>query len=385
MRISPKLSVARILSFAAAAVLSPPLAAAVPAQAQAASWTVVSSPNASAGNNHLAAVASLSASDVWTVGSADNAVGNAEPLAEHWDGTAWSIIPTPSVLTGSLSGVAAVASDDVWAAGSLLLSSRGDTAQFEHWNGRKWIVAKKSPAVGGAAISGMAAVSSTDVWAVGRSLSTGGVAQTLIEHWNGKAWAVVPSPNASTQNNQLAAVAAISANDVWAVGDFQNASNAFQTLTEHWDGTSWSIVASPSGAGPQAGLLGVAAVSTSDVWAVGDSGSGTLIEHWNGISWTVVPSPSPAGTVANLLFGAAVVSASNIWAVGESQNSTSGIPQTLIEQWDGTSWSIVASPSPGSASSLSGASADRSSGQAWAVGSFRAASGADQTLTEFNP
>jgi hypothetical protein len=377
-----KLSNARLLTGAAAA-LAMTLLLAPAALAQPAPWAVVASPNASPGNNQLAAVASISASDVWAVGSADNAVGNAQPLAEHWDGTAWSIVPTPAVVTGTLSGVAAISSTDVWAGGGFLLSSRGNTAQFEHWNGRRWSVAK-SPTVAGATIFGMAAVSSTDVWAVG-SVISGGVAQTFIEHWNGKKWAVVPSPNASAQNNHLDGVTAISVNDVWAVGDFQNASGVFQTLTEHWDGTAWRIVPSPSGAGPQAGLLGVAAVSTSNVWAVGDTGSNTLIEQWNGTSWTVVPSPTPAGTLFNPLSGAAIVSANDIWAVGQSQNGTTGIPQTLIEQWNGTSWSIVPSPAPGTASLLSGASADPASGQAWAVGNFTAASGATQTLTEFNP
>jgi hypothetical protein len=224
---------------------------------------------------------------------------------------------------------------------------------------------------------------------VGRSLTSTSVAQTLIEHWNGRNWAVVASPNASTQNNLLSGVTAISANDVWAIGDFQTSSSAgtvFQTLTEHWDGTAWSIVPSPSGVGPEAELNGVAAVSTSDVWAVGDSGNNTLIEQWNGTSWNIVTSPNPStATLFNTLSGAAVVSASDIWAVGQTQNA-SGIPATLIEQWNGTSWNIVTSPAPGSASLLAGASADPASGQAWAVGNFTPASGgATQTLTEFNP
>src|SRR5262249_9121571 len=206
----------------------------------------------------------------------------------------------------------------------------------------------------------------------------------------GKNWAIVPSPNDGTGNNHLTGVTAISASDVWAVGDFQistNAGTVFQTLTEHWDGTAWSIVPSPNPNGTSSGseLRGVAAVSTSDVWAVGDSGSGGLIEQWNGTSWAVVPSPSRSGAVFNSLAGAAVVSSNDVWAVGESQNS-SGIPATLIEHWDGTSWNIVASPAPGSASLLSGASADPASGQAWAVGNFTPARrGATQTLTEFTP
>jgi hypothetical protein len=228
---------------------------------------------------------------------------------------------------------------------------------------------------------GVAAVSASDIWAVGSSLNATSVSQTLIEQFNGRKWSVVPSPDASTQNNRLDAVTAVAANDVWAVGTAQTASGVFQTLTEHWDGAAWSIVASP--AGTQAELDTAAAVSSNDVWAAGHSGSATLIEHWNGTSWAVVPSPSP-GPLFNVLNGIAVVAANDIWAVGSSQNS-SGISATLIEQWNGTSWSVVTSPSPGSAASLSGAAANPVSGQAWAVGNFTAASGAQQTLTEFNP
>jgi len=381
-----RLSVARVLPLAVAAGLSPLLLAPA-AQAQTAPWTVVASPNASTGNNQLNAVASISASDVWAVGSAENSLGNDQLLAEHWDGTAWSVVPTPAVVTGGLSGLAAISSTDVWAGGGFLLSSRGNTAQFMNWNGRKWTIAK-SPATTGS-ISGMAAVSSNDVWAVG-SIISGSVAQTFIEHWNGKKWAIVPSPNDGTGNNLLTGVTAISASDVWAVGDFTTSTSSgtlFQTLTEHWDGTAWSIVPSPSPSGTGSGseLRGAAAVSTTDVWAVGDSNNGTLTEQWNGTSWAVVPSPSPSGALQSTLADAAVVSASDIWAVGQSDNS-SGIPATLIEHWDGTSWNIVTSPAPGTASLLTGASADLASGQAWAVGNFNPMQfGATQTLTEFNP
>jgi hypothetical protein len=379
--------VAHTLPLAVAAGLSPLLLAPA-AQAQTAPWTVVASPDASTGNNQLDAVASISASDVWAVGSAENSQGNDQTLAEHWDGTAWSIVPTPAVVTGGLHGVAAISSTDVWAGGGFLLSSRGNTAQFMNWDGRKWTIAKSPATTGG--ISAMAAVSSTDVWAVG-SIPSGSVAQTFIEHFNGKKWAIVPSPNDGTGNNLLTGVTAISASDVWAVGHFTTSTSSgtlFQTLTEHWDSTAWSIIPSlsPAGTGSGSELNAAAAVSTSDVWAVGDSNNGTLAEQWNGTSWTVVPTPSLSGALQSLLFGAAVVSPGDIWAVGESFNS-SGIPATLIEQWNGTTWATVASPSPGGSATLSAASADPVSGQAWAVGNFTVgpgSAGGEQTLTEFN-
>src|SRR5215831_9931686 len=65
---------------------------------------------------------------------------------------------------------------------------------------------------------------------------------------NSSHWVVVPSPNVSGQDNLLAAVSANSATDVWAVGQFIPDSNPAltQTLTEHWDGTSWLAVTSPN-------------------------------------------------------------------------------------------------------------------------------------------
>ena len=377
-----KLGAGSIIS-CAAALVSLQLLMPAAAQAQPAPWTVVPSADANTGNNILAAVTSVAAADVWAVGNSETATGGTQALTEHWDGTAWSLVPSPTPLESGLNGVAAASTSDVWAAGSFLNSASVEQALFEHWNGRKWVQAK-SPATGPVTVmNGVAAVSATDIWAVGQAGSS--VDRTLIENFNGRKWVVVPSPDVGTGNNRLDAVTAVSANDVWAVGTAQVA-GLFQTLTEHWDGIAWSIIPSPnpSGTGSGSELNGAAAVSSSDVWAVGDSNIGTLTEQWNGTSWAVVPSPSPSGALFSTLSGTAVVSANDIWAVGEALNS-SGIPATLIEQWNGTTWSTVTSPSPGSAASLRGAAADPVSGQSWAVGSFTSASGAQQTLTEFNP
>ena len=101
-------------------------------------------------------------------------------------------------------------------------------------------------------------------------------------------------------------------------------------------------------------LTGVTAIGPSNVWAVGysidvASGSGlpnkSLIEHWNGSAWTIVPSPSPQGH--NTLTGIAAISASDIWAVGfGSTDVSTGVPVDKPEllHWDGTLWSSVAPP-----------------------------------------
>src|SRR5438105_4803564 len=93
------------------------------------------------------------------------------------------------------------------------------------------------------------------------------------------------------------------------------------------------------------------------VWAVGyytDSSTGdaqTLIEHRHGTTWTVIPSPNPG--VNNILTSVMAITSTDVWAVGYSYTTDPGVDgQTLILNWDGTSWNIFSSPNPGTANTL---------------------------------
>ncbi len=174
---------------------------------------MVPSPNAGTSDD-LHGVATVSSSDVWAVGSYYNGTAG-QTLAEHWDGTVWNIVPSPnSGSNGSaLSEVAVVSANDVWAVGSYFNGNFDNQTLVEHWNGSAWSVVP-SPNVGIDDLYGVAAVSSSDVWAVGYYYTNTGPIQTLVEHWNGSAWSVVPSPNVGTLDNGLQGVAAISGSDV---------------------------------------------------------------------------------------------------------------------------------------------------------------------------
>jgi hypothetical protein len=192
---------------------------------------------------------------------------------------------------------------------------------------------------------GIAAVSENDVWAVGWAREPGGplyVKRPLIEHFDGAAWRIVPSPYPPTDTQtELHSVSATSANAAWAVGYTHDGTFPSRTLIQHWDGTQWTIVPSPSPGNQVNALLGVAALSASEVWAVGywigsdtEANIDTLILHWDGVGWTQVPSPNIAG-VANQLAGITAISASDIWAVG----TAGGTP--LAMHWNGTAWTII--------------------------------------------
>ena len=116
----------------------------------------------------------------------------------------------------------------------------------------------------------------------------------------------------------------------------------------------WRVVSSPNPGPTTNELNGVACTSTTNCVAVGISGSTlpynrTLAESWNGSSWSVVPIPSTAATDADKLNGVACAGSSFCAAVGYvTTNGFTGNPKTLIELWNGSSWSIVPSPNPGS-------------------------------------
>jgi len=205
---------------------------------------------------------------------------------------------------------------------------------------------------------------------------------------SGSPWSVMSSPNPSSTNNSLYGVTAVSVNDVWAVGSYDN-SYIGDTLVEHWNGSAWSVVFSPSPSSTTDQLLGVATVSSTDVWAVGHSYSlgnyPTLVEHWNGKNWSVVSSPSPSSI--DYLYGVAAVSASDVWAVGYACNCPSGLHQTLTEQSNGKKWSVVSSPNPATADNYLTGVAALSTGQVWAIGysSYNTPSGYTyQTLILYN-
>ena len=119
-------------------------------------------------------------------------------------------------------------------------------------------------------------------------------------------------------------------------------------------------------------LTSVSADSASDAWAVGayrNNTTGvrdTLILHWNGTAWSRVASPSP-GTRLNMLTGVSAAGAGNAWAVGFYRSQAAGtLP--LILHWNGTAWSQVAAPASGlPETELNGVStvSDR---EAWAAG-----------------
>jgi hypothetical protein len=292
----------------------------------------------------------------------------------HWDGTAWTQVPSPNPTNGSyLEDVVALAPDNVWAVGYTYLSTA--KTLIEHWDGTQWSVVN-SPNQGPSTNELMAidAVSPTDMWAVG---NTPGSHNTVTLHWNGSQWLIVPSlPNDFMNYYVLEDVVAIASNDVWAVGYQYPESGAHKTVIIHWNGSSWSRVNSPNPGAYVSRLYGAVAVSANEVWAAGvysNNGGATyqtLILKWNGTTWTHIPSPDGSVSGYNLLYGITRGPDGDLWAVGlyHVQNHPSSPANTLILRWDGSTWQVVGSPNGFRSNSELYGVDSAPSGDLWTVG-----------------
>lgn len=346
--------------------------------------------------NSLFGVAAISDDDVWATGQfIPPSAGPVQALIEHWNGHTWQVVSSPTPAGNQFShlqGLAAISQDDIWAVGAFLTAGGIGQTLTEHWNGTQWKIVPSPTPVGAtnSVLLKVAAVSHSNVWAVGVTQDNSGISGTLIEHWNGHTWQIVSIPHPTGSINiSLNDVAAVPHNeDVWAVGGFVDSTNTGHVLIERWNGHTWQIIPSTAPAG--SGLSGVAAISHNDVWAVGsifDTTSNTSqvhIEHWNGHTWQTIPGANPAGSTFVFLNGVAPVSHNDVWAVGNAF-STNGSCLNLIEQWNGHTWQIVPSANLGGLTcfSLNGVAAvSHDKDAVWAVGNALDTNGSTVTLIE---
>jgi hypothetical protein len=239
--------------------------------------------------NELTGVTATSARDAWAVGYYFNGA-HTQTLILHWSGRAWTRVPSPDpggrTRFNTLTAVTANSATNAWAVGYSLAphAPPTSTAAFVlHWNGRSWARTPIPDQSVPVELTSVTATSPRNAWAVGYDQLAGGVEDTVILHWNGRAWKRQPSPNRSKGSNPLPpddvleGVAATSARDAWAVGDYRDASGGFSCLILHWNGRAWRWLLTPSGDN----LISVAAASPRSAWAVGP---GTVM-HWNGTTW----------------------------------------------------------------------------------------------------
>ena len=258
----------------------------------------------------------------------------------------WSLSSSPNIGTNhnELNGVSCVSATSCMAVGEYVRGSEWRTL-IESWNGSTWSLSSSPNPGTGDYLYGVSCVSATSCKAVG-FYSNG--SRTLIESWNGHTWSLSSSPNLGTIYNRLNGVSCVSATSCKAVGIYSNGS-ASRTFIESWNGHTWSLSSSPNlGSGTDNNqLFGVSCVSATSCKAVGEYVKvdvwQTLIESWNGTTWSVSSSPNKPGN-GDHLNGVSCVSATSCQAVGFYAND-SDYDRTLVESWNGSRWSLTPSPS----------------------------------------
>ena len=310
----------------------------------------------------------------------------------------WNIVTSPSsspTADDILLGSSCADSFSCWAVGVTInnISSNSTfTPLVEHWSGSSWALVSTPPIPNGGGLFGVTCINGSDCWAVGAVLGVAGGGSptgSLTEHWDGDSWSIVPSPTpVGDVGALLQGVSCTSSSNCWAVGfgTDQNGEN-LQSVTEHWDGTSWSLVPSGATGQPYDQLNNVQCISGSDCWAVGNAGpvqqnpnflpifpgavgDQGLIEHWDGTRWSVVSTPAEPSPDGGYLNGLTCVDDNNCWASGATTDTTGMASGVLMEHWDGSAWSLVPTATPEGATGgiLSSVSCVAAS-QCWAVGS----------------
>jgi Phosphoesterase family len=334
-------------------------------RAAASTWHQVATPNPSANNdNDLTAIAGRSPSDIWAVGSllprANATI--VRTLAIHYNGKTWAAVRTPrnGAQASSFYGVAALPDGTAWAVG-IHTRATGHTSQSlaEHWDGHAWtVVPTPNPGSAEDMLYSVTAVSDNDVWAAGTYAGPDNAFHPLLEHWNGTSWSVVPVPGPGTQDGILTSVTSSPGQGVWAAGQLAMSAPDRQVVL-HLVGSSWTVVPepgvrTPGGAMASAYPEGIA-VTAAGPWVTGndragDTGFSTLVQA-PGAGGRLHELPTPNPTVQdNYLWGIAPVRGGHAWAVGYSLPPATGNAASLIEYGSATGgWKAVPSPDPGAA------------------------------------
>lgn len=167
----------------------------------------------------------------------------------------------------------------------------------------------------------------------------------LTEHWDGTTWTVVDSPNpgrGSFHEDDLAGLDVDGAGTVRTVGSWRSGGGGCGGVYAlEWNGSAWKrMPGAHTDVQSPCDFSALTSTTADDAWAVGfcESKRATLVEHWDGTSWSRFPSPVPGKSWGADLMAVAAVSGTDAWAGG------SYTPQwderVLFEHWDGASWTV---------------------------------------------
>jgi hypothetical protein len=283
-------------------------------------WAIQPTPSLT-GQSGLLGVSCVSVTDCTTFGNVDM-----RTLIEHWDGTSWTVRPGPSPIGSSpagFTGLSCTSATNCTGVGAYVpTGSHSEHPLAEQWDGTAWTIQHVPLPAGASAANldgGVSCSSAARCTAVGEyRLKTEPVVRPFVARWNGTAWTAHTTPlPAGAMGGFLNSVSCTSPSGCTAVGGYDNADGtAVPPFAVRWDGTTWAIQAVNA---PNGGSLdAVSCTSGTSCTAVGFLANTGLAEHWDGTNWTVQPTPVPKNGTATsaILLGVSCLSATYCTAVG---------------------------------------------------------------------
>lgn len=303
--------------------------------------------------NSLEDLVVLSPTDIWAVGTYGyQALGSNDgasfALTMHYDGAAWTPVPTPNPpnVLGQrevqLAAGDAVSSDLVYAAGTYTneVPNSSDTLVMR-WEGASW-EQLISPGQSGFGASGflfeaVAAIDADNIWFGGQFADAPGAPEAAMVHYDGSdftTYLLPRDPAITTGAHRIRAIAALGPDDVWAAGSAGGSAVAVgSSYVAHWDGSSWERIPTPN-LGVLEIVRDIVVLAPDDVWISGvyrviPPKGGPVIPtplflHWDGSSWTAVDSPVFARSMAAL-----------------APDRIYGVEGEQLAFWDGSEWGLA--------------------------------------------
>jgi hypothetical protein len=274
-----------------------------------------------------------------------NKGGHQFNYAARWNGTSWKHVNPPdpkSTVSSGLDAISCLSARFCLVVGHWLGAGRGNLESLR-WNGSKWTLKSDLPfpaSSSGARLWGLSCVSVTWCMAVGDYMA-GSAQPVLSEIWNGKKWTIHRPPTPKhLMGSALVGVSCVSKTFCNAVGDSLTSKLGLVSLGETWNGKSWTIRPTPSGAQRiGSDLFDVKCQSRTSCLAVG-----TLAATWKGTTWHSVHFPVPSGSPLASAVSLSCVSAKDCTAAGSYATSASTL--TAVWNWNGTSLTLQTTPSP---------------------------------------
>ncbi|HEV2375812.1 MAG TPA: hypothetical protein VGS19_27055 [Streptosporangiaceae bacterium] len=319
-------------------------------------WAIVATPNAPEAKDSLLSGVSC-AGPSWCTAVGYQVITKPNYVVSHvlieaWNGTRWAIqrSPGPSHNPSSvgLTSVSCTAPDSCTAVGGFTRTSLSAQSQplAEHWNGSVWSIqpVPNPQAENGSELDGVSCTAGDACTAGGNYFYADIAASVFAERWDGTAWVMQQQPNSRGQDFNIdSAVSCTSTTVCVSAGLLTNGGNVSEPLAEAWNGTSWRLLHArdPRGSVGGASFSGLSCATSTSCVAVGDWSATTtgglsdvtLAERWNGTAWAVQPTPNPTGAQSSSLASVYCPTARMCVAVGSSFAGTA--TQTLAEHYSG--------------------------------------------------